>query len=170
MSEPSDVRRCGRPTRSGTPCQALLHGFDVSCKSHAAEDDSELAKWYERGLHTGLRRGQEMAGWTAQHNVERVKELEHQVQELKQKLEDASRYYEIEGDQVVEVDGRYAYRWGGSPRLEIGELVVLPPNWLTTTVLGSGSFDGTVTGFGTTYQGQLSHIVRRALPGSQDNG
>lgn len=109
-----------------------------------------------------MRRGRETAEWSAQYNKQRVEQLERQVQELREKLDDASRYYEIHGDQVVEVNGRYAYRWNGSTPLQIGERVVLPANWLSGTIRDSGPFEGTVTGLGTTYQGQLSRIIRRA--------
>ncbi|WP_433261141.1 hypothetical protein ACQPZF_26020 [Actinosynnema sp. CS-041913] len=157
-----EIRRCGRPTKSGKPCQTQLHGSVVSCRSHAADGDDELARWYGIGLEEGMRRGQQMAEWSAEYRKDRVEQLESKVAELTKKLEDALRYYDFDGDQVVEIDGRYAYRWGGSPPLEVGDRVVLPPNWFTTTVRGKGPFEGTVTGLGTTYRGELARVVRRA--------
>ncbi len=50
MSEqPTEVRTCGRPTRSGKPCQARIYGFDFACGMHASQHDRELAEVYKRG-------------------------------------------------------------------------------------------------------------------------
>lgn len=72
-----------------------------------------------------------------------------------------ARYYEFEGDQVVEVDG-YAYRWDGPTPLEVGELVMMPFGW------SSSPREGEVTALGTTYDGELSAIIRRMEPTSPE--
>ncbi|MER6512072.1 MULTISPECIES: hypothetical protein [unclassified Nonomuraea] len=95
---------------------------------------------------------------TARQEIER---LQRRVAELEQHLDDAQRYYEINGDQVVEV-GKYAYRWRGQPPLTVGERVLLPENWVSQMTEGRGTFVGEVTRLGATYRGHLSTIVSRA--------
>jgi len=80
---------------------------------------------------------------------------------VEHQLDNAQRYYEIGGDQVVEVDG-YAYRWRGNGVLKVGDQVLLPPNWLSRVKDGLGPFRGVVTKLGATYRGELSFIVGRA--------
>lgn len=76
------------------------------------------------------------------------------------------RIYSTGNDQIVEVDGRYAYRWPGDPELKVGDRVLLPENWASVFKHGPGPFSGTVTALGTTYRGELSQIMRR-LPESE---
>jgi len=156
--EPAGVRTCGRPTRSGKPCKARIYGFDLACGVHASQHDRELAEAYGRGHREGFHSGLEMGAATAQQNAER---LERRVRELEQLLDDATRVYDIGGDQVVEV-GKYAYRWRGNPPLEVGERVLLPENWLSRVKDGAGTYQGVVTRLGATYRGELSFIVGRA--------
>ncbi len=156
--ERSEVRRCGRPTKAGTPCKAQLYGFDVVCKLHATPHDRELAEAYRRGREEGYEQGSELSSRSMKGQVEW---LERRVRELEALLDEAKRYYELGGDQVVEVDG-YAYRWRGEPALEVGDRVLLPENWLSRMKSGSGSFQGTVTKLGATFRGDLARIVGRA--------
>jgi hypothetical protein len=60
----------------------------------------------------------------------RVVWLEVSVLERERKLDDAERYYEFNGAQVVEVDG-YAYRWQGDTPPAVGDKALLPQNWLS---------------------------------------
>ena len=64
-----------------------------------------------------------------------------------------------DGQQIVEVDG-YAYRWAGEP-LGVGDRVILPANWLSEVKHGKGPFPGTVTAIGSSYDGEMSAIVRK---------
>ena len=34
---------CGRPTKKGTPCLAVLHPWQVACTNHATPAEQELA-------------------------------------------------------------------------------------------------------------------------------
>lgn len=156
------ARACGRSTRSGRPCQNPLGRFEIACRLHASDHERELAKMRGRGYSDGLRDGYRSGEALAKDKIER---LEIQVRELEQKIEDAARYYEFDGDQVVEVDGRYAYRWSGEPPLEVGEAVLLPENWLSGMTRGRGPYAGVVTKLGSTYRGPLSVIVARAPVG-----
>jgi len=63
------------------------------------------------------------------------------------------------GEQIVVVDG-YSYRWRGNP-LAVGDRVMLPENWLSALKYGSGPFPGTVTGIGSSYQGELAAVLRK---------
>jgi hypothetical protein len=90
-------------------------------------------------------------------------------QEQEQRLDDAARFYEVGGDQVVEV-GRYSYRWRGTTPLQVGERVLLPENWRSRMKDGPGPQVGVVTALGSTYRGELSVLVGRAPqiePGSK---
>lgn len=62
------------------------------------------------------------------------------------------------GNQLVEIDHKLAYRWGGDVPLEVGEKVVLPGNW----VRGNEPWTGEVTALGTTYDGPVVSVLRRA--------
>jgi hypothetical protein len=62
--------------------------------------------------------------------------------------------------QLVTVDGRYTYRWPGDEPLEVGDLVLLPGNWLIRD-----PFPGTVTALdGGSYDGPISTIIKRLPP------
>ncbi len=109
-----ELRICGRPTRSGSPCQVKLSKAETVCGMHAAD--------------------------SATHG--------HSI------------VYEMDGDQVVSV-GRYAYRWRGTPPLEVGDRVLLPENWFSRKKDGPGHWVGVVTELGTTYTGAIAHVVDR---------
>ena len=151
------VRACGRPTKSGKPCKARIYGPDLACAVHATEQDRELAQAYRQGHSDGFREGSAAAGGVAKAQVEC---LERRVRELEQRLDDAQRFYEVDGDQAVEVDG-YAYRWRGDQPLEVGDRVLLPENWLSRLKHGPGPYPGVVTRLGATYRGELFLIVGR---------
>lgn len=158
LDERSYNRCCGRPTRSGKPCRARVYGHDVACGVHATDQDRALTAAYQRGWSEGYHQGSTSGSSLAQTRIEW---LERKVHDLEQQVDDTQRYYEIDGDQVVEV-GRYAYRWRGSPPLMVGDRVVLPENWVSALRSGPGTFDDVVTKLGATYRGELAHIVRRA--------
>jgi hypothetical protein len=61
---------------------------------------------------------------------------------------------------LVVVDGRLTYRWAGEP-LKVGDQVLLPGNWLSEVKYGHGPFPGTVTALGSSYQGELSCVLRK---------
>lgn len=157
MSAPTEVRTCGRPTRSGKPCKVHLRQFERACGRHATEHDRELALAHERGHREGFERGRTQGAETAQWNVER---LERRVKELEQLMDEATRIFEVDGDQVVDVGG-HAYRWRGNEPLEAGARVLLPENWLSRIKGGPGPYEGVVTKLGTTYRGELSFIISR---------
>lgn len=63
-----------------------------------------------------------------------------------------------EGYQIVQVDSRYAFAWSGRPPLELGERVIVPGR-------GPGShWTGSVTDFGTDFQGNLNMVIERVVP------
>lgn len=155
------TRTCGRGTKSGHPCKQVLSGHDVACKLHATEHDRALAAAREEGWREGFALGKEVGAGTARVEREELQRLRQKVKELEQRLEDASRYYEINGDQVVEVDG-YGYRWGGTDQLKVGDRVLLPENYVSALKHGPGPFEGVVTKLGSTYRGgDLSRIIRQ---------
>jgi hypothetical protein len=156
-AEAATVRNCGRPTKSGAPCRARVYGSDVACTLHTTDVERQVTEAHRRGYYEGYEQGRK-----SNEDAEklRVEWLERRVRELEQKLDDAARYFELDGDQAVEV-GRYSYRWSGSPPLKVGDRVLLPENWLSRIKDGSGPTEGVVTQLGATYRGSLSHILRR---------
>ncbi|WP_211216196.1 hypothetical protein [Longispora albida] len=159
--ERAEGRTCGRATRSGSPCKVRLHGADLACSRHASEQDRTLAEAYQRGWNEGFQAASRSSEGLQNMRAER---LERRVADLERQLDEASRYYEYGGDQVVEV-GRYAYRWPGLGRLEVGDRVLLPENWISQMKHGPGPVEGVVTKLGATYRGELSVIIGRA-PGA----
>jgi hypothetical protein len=151
-------RSCGRPTKSGDACRARIYGSDVACSRHITDAERKSAEAYRRGYSAGYQQGLH-----SEEGAERltIEHLERRIRDLEQRLDQAERYYELDGHQVVEV-GRYAYRWRGSSPLSVGDRVVLPENWLSRVKDGPGSREAVVTKLGTRYRGELSFIVRRA--------
>ncbi|MFC9278106.1 hypothetical protein [Streptomyces collinus] len=135
-----------------------IYGSDVACRTHATDEDRAVAAAHQRGWHEGYEQGCKSGASSAQLKIEW---LERRAKELEQRLDDATRVYEIAGDQVVSV-GRYAYRWRGSGRLEVGDHVLLPENYVSRMKDGPGLTVGVVSELGTTYRGELSTIVGRA--------
>jgi hypothetical protein len=63
-----------------------------------------------------------------------------------------------DGAQIVVVDGRYSFAWNGTPKLIQDERIVCEGR-------NAGSrFVGTVTGFGTDYEGKLKPVIERETP------
>lgn len=112
---------------------------------------------HQRGWHEGYKQGCESGTSSAKLKIEW---LERQVKELEQRLDNATRIHEVDGDQIVEVGG-YAYRWRGDEPLQVGDRVLLPENYVSRMKEGRGPFQGVVTGLGTTYRGNLSTIISR---------
>ncbi|WP_433185678.1 hypothetical protein [Actinoallomurus sp. CA-150999] len=158
---PSTNRTCGHATKSGKPCKQVLYGHDVACKLHATKHDHALAAARKEGWEDGFARGSELGAGAARIERQELERLREKVKDLERRLEDASRYYEIDGDQVVEVEG-YGYRWSGADQLKVGDRVLLPENYVSVLKRGRGPIEGTVTKLGSTYRGgDLSRIIRR---------
>lgn len=152
-----EVRTCGRPTKSGHPCKARVSGSDVACGIHSTEQDRAVADAYRRGYQEGRESG---ARSSNESSKLRIAWLERQVEELRQRLDKATRVHELGGDQVVDVGG-YAYRWSGETPLEVGDRVLLPENYVSRMKHGPGPVEAVVHALGTTYQGPLAFVLRR---------
>ncbi|GAA2114983.1 hypothetical protein [Streptomyces synnematoformans] len=159
MFEEVHQRPCGRPTKSGSPCRAQFSGPGFACKIHTTEHERALVEAYQQGLQAGRTQARE---WERSAAASRVEHLEQQIRTLQEQLDAKTRRYEVDGDQIVTVDG-YGYRWRGADPLEVGDRVLLPENHVSALRHGPGPFPGTVTALGTTYSGALSTITSRAL-------
>ncbi|MFE9381251.1 hypothetical protein [Streptomyces sp. NPDC006855] len=152
-------RPCGRPTKSGAPCRAQFSGPGFACKPHTTDHEKALVAAYQQGLATGRTKERE---WRQRTEAAKVEHLERQIRTLREELDAKNRRFDVDGDQAVTVDG-YGYRWRGPGRLDVGDRVLLPENFVSALRHGSGPFPGTVTELGTTYTGTLSRIISRAL-------
>ncbi|MFJ7280563.1 hypothetical protein [Kitasatospora sp. NPDC098663] len=157
MFDQQHPRPCGRPTKAGTPCKSQVYGRAFACKLHTTDLEKQLLDAYERGHRDGYAQGRQSAEVSAKLHSEH---LERKVKTLEEQLDAQQRRFEDRGAQAVTVDG-YGYRWGGPGRLEVGDRVLLPENYVSALRHGSGPFPGTVTALGTTYSGALSAIVSR---------
>lgn len=155
---PVEIRTCGRPTRAGTPCKARISRFEVACRTHATEHDQDVAEAYRRGYDEGREFERQLSAGADRAKIEW---LERRIAQLEEQKDKEQRYYEIDGDQVVEVGG-YAYRWRGDEPLKVGDEVLLPENWVSRMKAGPGPTRGVVSKLGATHQGSLSFIVGRA--------
>ena len=156
-------RTCGRPTRAGKPCRVRISGSDVACGTHATDEDRAVAKAHQQGWSEGYKVGCESGASSSKLKIEW---LERRVEELEQRIDEATRIYELGGDQVVDVGG-YAYRWRGGGHLEVGDRVLLPENYVSRMKNGPGPVIGVVTALGTTYRGTLSSVVGRMPAGAR---
>ncbi|WP_406095637.1 hypothetical protein [Kitasatospora purpeofusca] len=154
----NEERTCGRPTRAGKPCRVRISGSDVACGTHSTDEDRAVAKAHRQGWSEGYKAGCESGASSSRLKIEW---LERKVKDLEQRLDNATRIFELGGDQVVDVGG-YAYRWRGGDRLEVGDRVLLPENYVSRMKNGPGPVTGVVTALGTTYRGAISSIVGRA--------
>lgn len=68
----------------------------------------------------------------------------------------------VNGAQVVTVENRWAYLWPYSPRLEIGDDVILPVPDDHRLPGESGEWRGRVTGHGSGWDGKYKFVIRRA--------
>lgn len=66
-------------------------------------------------------------------------------------------------EQIVKVSTGYTYAWRGEPRIKIGDVVVLPPNWLF-----NHETEATVTALNSDYKGNLASIRRIARTKSEE--
>jgi hypothetical protein len=58
--------------------------------------------------------------------------------------------------QLVEINGKLGYAWGGDEFLKIGDLVILP------TKNDNGEWLGAVTGLGSRWPGEFKQVIRKA--------
>ncbi|MFD6748139.1 hypothetical protein ACWHA6_36925 [Streptomyces anthocyanicus] len=158
MFEETRQRPCGRPTKSGNPCRAQFSGPGFACKLHTTDHEKALLDAYQQGQRDGREQAKR---WEQQASAARIAELERQIRALKDERDSKTRRFEVDGHQAVTVGG-YGYQWKGPGRLEIGDRVLLPENYVSALRHGPGPFPGTVTELGTTYPGALSTIVSRA--------
>jgi hypothetical protein len=158
MTTTPQQRTCGRPTKAGTPCKTRIHGRGEACTIHTTAEEQALAAAYDAGHRAGYAEGRRSGEMTARISTEN---LERQLAHLTAALDKATRKFTLDGAQAVTVDG-YGYLWRGTPELAVGDHVLLPENYVSRMRNGPGPFPGTVTDLGTTYDGDLTYIVRRA--------
>jgi hypothetical protein len=130
---------------------------------HSTDIELATESGYSKGWSEGFHQGYASSTKLQDQNLKR---LEQRIKELEQQLDDKVRIYEVNGDQIVTVDG-YSYRWQGKEHLKVGDHVLLPENWLSRIKDGPGPTAGTVTALGTTYRGELSFIVSQ-IPKDQE--
>jgi hypothetical protein len=129
----------------------------VACGTHATDADRAVGAAYWKGWREGEASGKESGRWAV---------LEEQANERRrQEYEAAERARFRERDkrgQLVIVDNGkpLVYRWTGLDDLAIGDLVVVPPNWLI-----QHSRTCPVTALGSSYELDIQNILRRAPVG-----
>lgn len=173
MTSTKPLNKCGRPTKSGAPCQNDTRpGFSV----YNLGGDEELmgliaqiAKSEPCGVHKDqtdprtevtriIARVIKAAAETAREQERSYTEglVRARVQQELQKArrEASMRTRDHRGNQIVRV-GEYAYTWDGDVPLKVGDTVMIPGNWLYKQPQ-----QVEITGLGTDYTGPLSAIVR----------
>jgi hypothetical protein len=136
-------RRCGRPTKTGTkaPCKQLLNSGIYACRQHATEVDHAKAEAFREG-----------ADWMRELLREVYVKPDPKPVEIQEPAPVKSlRMRDAEGRQLVVVDGRYAYAWGGGSELKVGDQLQLPGAWWN----GHAPWIGQVTQLGTDYDGYI---------------
>ena len=161
-----EIRKCDHPTKSGHGCKQRIWAGVRACPTHETPEDvayhagwEEARQWYSE-LHSGDRES-----WIAEGKRQAKLEQERTAREVERKK---NFRYELDGYPIVQVDG-YSYIWTGKEPLGIGDRVMLPQNWLSELKHGRGPFSGTVTEFGTDYDGPLSRIIKKIEDEPKDN-
>jgi hypothetical protein len=153
-----EARRCGRPTKSGKPCRAILSDpRERACGKHATPEDQAYAQGWADGATFG-RKGWQDAKDAAKSELRM--EIEWQVRQEKAAEEERRNFRtEVGGKQIVSVDigesRPFAYIWGGEP-LTVGDRVLLPANWFRTS-----PFEGEVVKVGSSFQGAMVDVLRK---------
>lgn len=150
---------CGRPSASGRPCQAISHpyiyGMDERyippCKAHSTPEEQDLAQAISKAHYEGMYKRDEDEVRFQKKNKERAAEIEALRRRDLRTIDD-------EGHQIIKI-GNLAYTWDGPRPLRVGDVVTVPGNWMfpqrRTEV---------VTDLGTTYQGDLQHVIQLVTP------
>ena len=81
--------------------------------------------------------------------------MERRANEMVEPEDVEFRLTTAQGHQIVRC-GNYAYAWPGEEPLKVGDRVLLPANWLVNY-----PSERSVTAFGSSYGGHLSHILRK---------
>jgi hypothetical protein len=153
-----EARRCGRPTKSGKPCRAILSDRrERACGKHATSEDQAYAQGWTDGAAFG-RKGWQDAKDAAKSELRM--EIEWQIRQEKAVEEERRNFRtEVGGKQIVPVDigesRPFAYIWGGEP-LTVGDRVLLPANWFRTS-----PFEGEVVKVGSSYHGAMVDVLRK---------
>jgi hypothetical protein len=153
-----EARRCGRPTKSGKPCQTILPSRrERACGKHSTSEDQAYAQGWTDGEAVG-RQGWQDAKEAAKTEL-RV-EAENQIRREKATEEERRNFRTQVGDKqvvLVEIGGSrpLSYTWDGDP-LAVGDRVLLQANWLYTS-----PFEGTVVKVGSSYQGAMVDVLRK---------
>lgn len=140
-SEPTTTtpapKLCGRETRGGRPCRQRIPDprFEVACRQHAADAETELATARRAAYRQGYRDAQESIRGFADFRIE---QLQQRISELEQAAKPPRRMTEPTGRQIVEVGG-HAYAWGGPEPLTVGDEVWLPANDVSRVRIGARS-------------------------------
>jgi hypothetical protein len=165
-----NYQSCGAPTRSGEPCKNTLTRttrFDSRpslslCGVHASQEQKDQwahdVKLWEAGRRVGVKSAMAVADNTLAHLRQRIAELE--AANAAHEWVAKAKMRDTDGAQLVTVDG-YAYRWTGSPDLQVGDYVKIPgPFWHpgTTRV-------GQVAKLGSVWDGEHVEILRRFREG-----
>lgn len=149
---------CGRTTKSGKPCANRLDRGAVACRIHADETDIAVRDAFLRGWGQGWTAGCESGRSSAKMDEEFRLAREQREADERARFRERDQF-----GQLVVVDNdtgkALTYRWVGEKDLEIGEMVVVPPNWLVQR-----SRICAVIAIGSSYDGELQNILRRARP------
>lgn len=147
------ANQCGRPTKNGTPCKNrttvsfIIAGYGSGpCSTHAHEQDRDFSKAIHEAWSIGFSDGQES---------ERLMPSRPKTDPVRVATENKTRMTTASGAQIVCI-GNHAYLWNGPTPLEVGDRVILPPNWCFNF-----EQEKTVTSLGSTYTGAMVSIVRR---------
>ena len=144
---------CGRATRSGAPCRTTVPANRPVCHTHLTDIDRQWLKVVD-DIRDGYR-----------EPMERLRQLELSTRRKAQAITEPARRMEQDGAQIVSVafgsgGTEYAYRWAGRGHLVVGDRVVTPPAYWDGP--GAPCREGRVVRLGTSYDGPLVSISRRA--------
>ena len=149
--------RCQGTTKKKEQCRNIVtRRFSPFCGLHQSEASLQMTEL----LTTAYKLGREEATASASSfNDWKLKLQEDEVARLKEQIRNLTyRERDEHGRQIVVVNiaRGLTYAWGGSEPLSVGDVVVVPGNWLH-----SSPQTAEVIGIGSDYKGSMSSILRK---------
>lgn len=152
---------CIGKTKKGNRCKnSRTSLYSLTCKVHRTKETELLESLCSRiDKESSDRTTKTMQSYKDSE----LRNLRDKVTHLELRLKDTKRLRTHTGKQIFQC-GNHAYVWAGEGELEVGDKVMVPPNWLFNY-----STEREVTELGTFYEGLLTDVHKKVEHVLQSN-